>query len=194
MELYKTKKRNSETRWRHASKYNNKADCEANEGKWINFHNYLEILPDKTKDECKGESVIWAIPYRSEDIDQLEGKDPEMWKKCLVKLTAPDCIEAPKTRTNHLGNGKGIVPVTYNWILPHFPSGQEQRCILRIRYVYYVIESDITNVSSDKVKTSNIAHGYSMKIATCTIILYFVKTEYVTLRNALQAIGYTGVT
>lgn len=149
MELYKKTKRNPETRWRHASKYNNKVDCEANEGKWINFRNYLEILPNKTKEECKGGSVIWAIPYRSEDIDQLKGEDPGMWKKCLVRLPAPDCTEAPRTRTNHLGNGKGIVPPTYNWILPYFPSGQEQRCVLRIRYA---IESDITNVSCDKLK------------------------------------------
>ena len=145
MELYPKRKRKPETRWRHASKYNNKAECEANGGKWINFHNFLEILPDKTKDECKGTSLIWAIPYRSEDIDQLEGEDPEMWKKCLVKLTEPDCIEAPRTRTNHLGNGKGIVPLTYKWTLPHFPSGQEQRCVLRIRYV--IPRSAKTNVS-----------------------------------------------
>ena len=130
MELYK-----KSTRWRHASKHNNPVACEAAGGNWTNFHNYLEIT-NETKVECQGESVIWAIPYSSENLDQLKGGDPENWKKCLVKLPKPDCEEAPRTRTNHLGNGKGIVPLTYKWVLPHFPSGQEQRCVLRIRYVF----------------------------------------------------------
>jgi hypothetical protein len=117
------------------SKHNNPVACEAAGGNWTNFHNYLEIT-NKTKAECQGESVIWAIPYSSENLDQLKGGDPENWKKCLVKLPKPDCEEAPRTRTNHLGNGKGIVPLTYKWVLPHFPSGQEQRCVLRIRYVF----------------------------------------------------------
>lgn len=139
MELYPKTRRNPETRWRHASKHNNHDACEANGGKWIDFQNYLEISK-KTETLCKGESDIWTIPYRSENIDQLEGENPEKWKKCLVKLPKPDCTEAPRTRTNHLGNGKGIVPLTYNWILPHFPSGQEQRCVLRIRYVIRVFD------------------------------------------------------
>lgn len=139
MELYPKTRRNPETRWRHASKHNNHDACEANGGKWIDFQNYLEIS-NKTETLCKGESDIWTIPYRSENIDQLEGENPEKWKKCLVKLPKPDCTEAPRTRTNHLGNGKGIVPLTYNWILPHFPSGQEQRCVLRIRYVIRVFD------------------------------------------------------
>ena len=134
LELYKKTRQNKETRWRHDSKHNNKADCEANDGKWVNFHNFLEILPNKTEDGCKDQSTIWAIPFSPESIDQLKGNDPEQWKKCLVKLPKPDCKEAPRSRTNHLGNGKGIVPLTYNWILPHFPSGQTHRCVLRIRY------------------------------------------------------------
>jgi hypothetical protein len=149
MELYAKTKRKPEPRWRHASKYNNKVACEANKGKWINFHNYLEIT-NKTKNECKGDSVIWAIPYRSEHLDQLKGEDPENWRKCLVKLSKPDCKEAPTTRTNHLGNGEGIVPLTYNWVLPHFPSGLEQRCVLRIRYVVeWLIDTLICHQSVD---------------------------------------------
>lgn len=132
MELYPGDNRN-----RHASKHNNKAACEGAGGIWVNFHNYLEIIPGKTKIQCRrmGYKYFWGIPYRSEDLDQLQGKDPEQWKKCLVRLPRPVCKVAPKTRTNHLGNGKNILPVTFNWKLPYFTSGQEQRCVLRARCV-----------------------------------------------------------
>ena len=133
MERYPKRNPTQQTRWRHDSKYNNQVTCQANGGKWINFHNYLEIT-NKSKIECNCQSLIWAIPYRSENIDQFVGEDPEQWKKCLVRLPQPDCKQAPRTRTNHLGNGPGVVPLTHNWVLPHFPSGQEQRWVLRIRY------------------------------------------------------------
>ncbi|XP_028400239.1 protein DD3-3-like [Dendronephthya gigantea] len=131
IERYKNGDRN-----RHASEHNNKAACEGNGGKWVNFDNYLEIVPDKTEAECQsmGEKYFWGTPYRSEDIDQLEGEDPEQWKKCLVRLPKPVCRVAPRSRTNHLGNVRGIRPAVFYWKLPHFPSGQEQRCVLRIRY------------------------------------------------------------
>lgn len=123
--------------WRHASQYNNKVECEKNKGKWVEFSNYLEIT-DKSKAECisgpGGERLIWAIPYRSEHIDQLKGDNPEQWKKCLVVPDPPDCRQTPYSRSNHLGNGEGVVPLSYDWTLPHFPSGEEQRCVLRIRY------------------------------------------------------------
>lgn len=127
-------RRRPETRWRHCSQYNNENDCVENKGMWVNFHNFKEIT-NKTKDECTGADVFWAIPYRPENLDQLEGEDSEQWKKCLVKLPKPDCKVAPRSRPNHLGNGENVVPLTYNWVVPHFPSGQEQRCVLRIRYV-----------------------------------------------------------
>ena len=63
------------------------------------------------------------------------GNDANAWKKCLVKLPKPECVRAPESRPNHLGNGENVVPLTYNWSLPHFPSGQAQRCVLRIRFV-----------------------------------------------------------
>lgn len=99
----------------------------------MNFNNYLEKVNITEEDCTANPSYAWAIPYRSEDIDQLEGEDQDKWKQCLVKLPKPDCKEAPRTRINHLGNGEGVVPLTYDWVLPHFPSGERQRCVLRIR-------------------------------------------------------------
>ena len=62
----------NEDRYKHASRYNNADECVANNGLWVNFHNYLEIS-DQTEEECNGDNVEWAIPYRSEQIDQLTG-------------------------------------------------------------------------------------------------------------------------
>ncbi|CAB3999956.1 Hypothetical predicted protein, partial [Paramuricea clavata] len=61
-----------EDRYRHASKYNNEDDCVANDGKWVNFYNYLEITEDTTEAECdENDNTMWEIPYRSDKIDQL---------------------------------------------------------------------------------------------------------------------------
>jgi hypothetical protein len=64
----------NEDRYRHASKYNNEDDCVANDGKWVNFYNYLEITEDTTEAECdENDNTMWEIPYRSDKIDQLTG-------------------------------------------------------------------------------------------------------------------------
>ena len=140
MELYNNKKDYNEegNPWRHASQYNNKKDCEKRGGKWVMFHNYLEEI-DLGKDECtnlpNGRRLIWAIPYRSEKLDQFKGSDPEQWKRCLVSSSPPYCSYAPYTRSNHLGNGLRVRSASYPWTLPYFPSGVEQSCTLRIRFV-----------------------------------------------------------
>ena len=144
MELYNNKAEYNEKSnpWRHASKYNNKKDCEQNNGKWVMFHNYLEET-DLGKDECtqlpNGRRLIWAIPYRSEKLDQFKGNDIEGWKRCLVSLSPPDCRPAPYTRSNHLGNAKDVVTANYAWKLPYFPSGVEQKCVLRVRFVAFLL-------------------------------------------------------
>ncbi|CAB3980510.1 Hypothetical predicted protein, partial [Paramuricea clavata] len=128
--------------FRHDSVFSNKKDCENNHGYWVSFSNYLEKYPKyQTEQACKAASssqrrLIWAIPYRSEDIDNLKmtGDNVESLKCCLVALDAPECTKAPYTRSNHLGNADGVVPLRYDWAIPHFPSGHTQRCVMRIRY------------------------------------------------------------
>jgi hypothetical protein len=103
----------------------------------------LEESPQyQTEAACKAASstetpLIWAIPYRSEDIDNLKmvGNDVGSLKRCLVALAPPECRRAPYTRSNHLGNARGVVPARYDWVIPHFPSGNTQRCVLRLRLV-----------------------------------------------------------
>ena len=129
--------------FRHVSVHTTKTDCEKNQGFWVSFSNYLEEYPKhQTKKECEKAStdelpLKWAIPYRSEDIDNLkmDGDDVESLKRCLVALTSPECMKTPHTRTNHLGNAKGVIPFRYKWIIPYFPSGHVQRCVLRLRFV-----------------------------------------------------------
>ena len=116
--------------YKHWSPHNNRADCELRGGEWMEFHNFLERAPQHTtKEECVGASdehvkYIWGRPMG----------DPVL--QCLVALHEPECVEAPWSRPNHLGNTKSTgEPVNYEWKLPHFPSGISQRCVLRVRCV-----------------------------------------------------------
>ena len=114
--------------YRHWSHHNTKADCESHGGAWLEFTNYLELAPQfDTKDTCEAASdndvtYKWARPIGHFD------------EQCLVLLDAPECLDAPWTRPNHLGNGYGGEPVSYEWKIPFFPSAQQQRCVLRVRY------------------------------------------------------------
>jgi hypothetical protein len=64
----------NEDRYKHASEHNNEANCVDDGGKWVNFHNYLEIKEDLNEEECEAlDDTEWAIPYRSDEIDQLTG-------------------------------------------------------------------------------------------------------------------------
>lgn len=42
-------------------------------------------------------------------------------------------------RSNHLGNGVDGQALTYNWVLPYFPSAETKRCVFRIRYNVFCI-------------------------------------------------------
>ena len=114
--------------YRHWSKYNNKKDCDAAKGEWLEFSNYLEKAKKyKSEKACIAASsnkinMIWARPHGSVN------------KECLVSLDKPDCIQAPWSRDNHLGNGKEGEALNYTWSIPYFPSVQKQRCVIRIRY------------------------------------------------------------
>ena len=46
------------------------------------------------------------------------------------QLPPPECRETDWSRDNHLGNGVGGFPNTYNWTLPNI---NEESCTLRIR-------------------------------------------------------------
>ena len=126
---------------KHQSEYNNKIECEQKKGVWVEFSNYLEYYPQaQTEAECLQASRgarrhIWAIPYRSENIDQLkmDGRDTKSLERCLVALDPPECLKTSHSGSNHLGNVAGVIAQRYTWTLPHFPSKQVQRCVLRVR-------------------------------------------------------------
>ena len=63
-------------------------------------------------------------------------------------LKAPDCRQAPWSRSNHLGNGRDGVPLNYTWVLPYFPSMETQRCVFRIRYNISTDDYDPWNTNS----------------------------------------------
>ncbi|XP_065067398.1 protein DD3-3-like isoform X2 [Rhopilema esculentum] len=126
-----------------SSKYNNQKECESKGGEWLDFYNFLERAPQHTTEAAcqaasrNGVKYIWG---RTLFFPQK--------KECLVALPPPDCKEAMWSRVNHLGNGRGGQPLSYRWTIPHFPSGDKQRCVLRIRY-------NISTDDYDPIKTDS---------------------------------------
>jgi len=48
-------------------------------------------------------------------------------------VAAPECIQTPWSRVNHLGNGRHGQPLSYNWTLPYVGT-TKQKCVVRLRY------------------------------------------------------------
>jgi len=115
--------------YKHYSQHNNKIDCEAANGEWLEFHNFLEKAPEfTTEDACKKANgnnkptYIWARPIYSYP------------KVCLVALEKPYCAASGFSRDNHLGNADNLEAMRLDWKLPYFPSQAKQRCVARLRY------------------------------------------------------------
>ncbi|XP_072175305.1 protein DD3-3-like [Diadema setosum] len=127
---------------KHASRYNNEADCTANDGQWLAFTNYLEKAPQfNTEAQCNaatgnGITYKWGRPWNEQNM------------QCLVALKAPDCQRAPWTRVNHNGNARGGEASRYTMTLPFFPSATTQRCAMRLRYNISTDDYDPWNTTS----------------------------------------------
>ena len=68
------------------------------------------------------------IDKDSDEEVTLTGK----WEKIPKhNIPAPDCIQAPKSRDNHNGNGVNGFANTYNWTIP---DHVHDNCVLRLRY------------------------------------------------------------
>ncbi|PAA56940.1 hypothetical protein BOX15_Mlig012640g1, partial [Macrostomum lignano] len=106
---------------------NNEFDCAKNGGRFVAFYPYLEVASAIDNEAaCSARGYRWAVPHRH----RLSSLQPA----CLVPPPPLDCRLAPTTRDNHLGDKLGGGPVAYDWQLPNFPSGDAQRCVLRLRY------------------------------------------------------------
>eukprot|EP00002_Diphylleia_rotans_P005129 TRINITY_DN141_c0_g2_i1.p1 TRINITY_DN141_c0_g2~~TRINITY_DN141_c0_g2_i1.p1 ORF type:complete len:629 (-),score=109.63 TRINITY_DN141_c0_g2_i1:254-2140(-) len=55
----------------------------------------------------------------------------QVWKTQTFNLPAPECLENPLARDNHLGNMENGYMVNYNWTIPNTLC---ERAVLRIRY------------------------------------------------------------
>ncbi|XP_052266870.1 protein DD3-3-like [Dreissena polymorpha] len=139
---------------KHASRWNNEAECTKNSGRWIQFYNYLEKAPAFTSEAaCVAASsgkvrYIWGVPHDASDVNA---------KQCLVALGTVDCKAAPWSRSNHLGNGRGDgLPLTYTWTLPYFPSSHDHKCVLRMRYNISTDDYDPYKTNSQFDQVGNV--------------------------------------
>lgn len=71
-------------------------------------------------------------------------------EECLIlnPQSGPSCIQAPWTRSNYLGLKSDAEPISYDWILPSFPSNKVKRCIARVRYNISTYDYDLYNIDS----------------------------------------------
>jgi len=79
-----------------------------------------KLLPPNNENECNVKNGLW--------------KSQPAWG-----IPAPDCVKAPFSRDNHLGNGNGGFANTYNWTLPKKNvekciESNKCNCVLRLRY------------------------------------------------------------
>ena len=122
--------------------------CAAEGGKWVSFESYLEVLEKVDTEEACNEvaaqnevnQVVWR-PLRSDSEED----------KCIVKAPRPFCGRAATTRNNHLGNALAnpLYSTRFNLRLPHFPSGDTKRCVLRVRYNITTADYDSKNTFAD---------------------------------------------
>ncbi|XP_071806105.1 protein DD3-3-like [Asterias amurensis] len=139
---------------KHWSRWNNQQDCTSNGDQWLAFTNYLEKATQfNSQAECQASSsngiqYVWGRPEGEED------------EQCLVALDAPDCLSAPTTRVNHLGNTPDGEASRYEWTLPYFPSGVTQRCVMRIRY-------NITTGDYNPQTTDFNSNGHASPVKHC---------------------------
>lgn len=79
-----------------------------------------------------------AIPITKAACEALTSNGEKgVWTEVPAHgIPAPECIQAPYSRDNHLGNGVGGFANTYNWTIPNDPDmrGPSMGCALRLRY------------------------------------------------------------
>ncbi|XP_028415089.1 protein DD3-3-like [Dendronephthya gigantea] len=166
-------KYNGGEKFKHYSRYNNPTDCKANGKDWIVFRSFIDIKDEyKNKASCeqattKDVPLVWGVPYKSELVDSLE-LDPVTKKPkefCLVQPPELDCKVSPVSRPNHLGNVVDSYAMNYTWIIPYFPSQNQKRCVVRIRYNISTYDYDGNKTFSDKNGAQNSPVTNDPKVA-----------------------------
>jgi len=147
------------------SPHNNPEACATHGGQWLEYYSYLELAPLKTnKAQCEASNnniakrhgivYVWGKPYDEYKIMKHEKIDDA----CFVQPPPVECKPSEWSRVNHLGDGLDATPANYTWKLPHFPSLEEQRCVLRIRYNISTddYEPFATDATFNQVKKNNV--------------------------------------
>jgi len=115
----------------HRSAYNTPTSCSEANGEWFEEYGYIDIasgdinncmsLNTTFSESGRGYRTMWARAKYGEPM------------QCLILPPAPECIQAPWSRVNHLGNGRDGVPLNYTWTLPSFMNNEEKLTVVRIR-------------------------------------------------------------
>jgi hypothetical protein len=103
---------------------------------WCDFYK-KESQNVKDRYFCADANGVQAAPNNEFECGQTKGN---VWTKVKAfGIPAPQCLKAPFTRDNHLGNGMEGYEAAFNWTLPtsgDLPciKNNNCNCVLRIRY------------------------------------------------------------
>jgi hypothetical protein len=132
---------------RTSTKYNDRINCTTNGGQWLLLYSYLEKAPAYTTQATCEQASTTRYQYKwgyAHDMLILQ-------EQCLVlhPQQGPDCAQAPWSRSNYLGLDSEAEPLSYDWILPSFPSGKIKRCVARLRYNISTFDYNLYNIDAN---------------------------------------------
>lgn len=88
----------------------------------------------------KNDDYIFLVPHDTKTVQA----------ECLIlhPRQGPVCTQAPWSRTNYLGLNSEAEPLSYDWVLPSFPSKTAKRCVARLRYNISTFDYDLYNIDA----------------------------------------------
>ena len=136
---------------KHRSRHLNQNECLDSGGEWLGFYKVGDVDKSvETPADCLSKNggdktYVWGRPMDWEALS----KDELTTEKCIILPPKTQCIKAPNTRGNYLGNVDGSHDTPrFEWILPNHLV--EKRCTMRIRYfVASVDDEQITRENDD---------------------------------------------
>jgi len=86
---------------------------------------------------AKNRCVLNGVPQAENNEIDCNAAQKQWVSEPAWNISAPECLEAPWTRDNHLGNAVNGFAATYNWTIPADKKGAVDStcsCVFRIRY------------------------------------------------------------
>jgi len=146
--------------------------------------------------KCTDKSGKTIFPNNQNECNQNNG----VWTVVNAPgLAAPECVKAPWSRDNHLGNTLGGYTSNYNWTLPSSTqesciSNDDCNCVLRLRYNISTTDvnhgKDGTSLDGNNPSTNFIDWKYNAGAAPIYQDMFVNVTNTTTMQLAMSTDQY----